>query len=324
MTEPQSAGHSEPADDQPPDGQPGQGQDAGSPAAAPPPGSWHFPPQPVPPYDPAAATQPATQPYGPPGPPLPPYPEPGQQYAMPPPPPYAQQPYGAPPPPPYAQQPHGAPQQPYGVPPYGAPPQPYGTQYPPYPAGSGGPAGPEPDLAGRWRRLLARIIDGLVLSVVLIPLSIPILRRPLDHLQQVTNQYPDLSVPGAQAAIARADGKLFGAFVIFTIVAAAIVFLYDWIQHARWGQTLGKRALRTRVVTAYGRAPINSAIAARRSAVYALVPAVPLLGGLFGLLNEMWCLWDPHRQCLHDKAARTVVVRTDLPAAGNWQQPAPW
>jgi uncharacterized RDD family membrane protein YckC len=203
-------------------------------------------------------------------------------------------------------------------------PQQYGPAYPSYPAGPGYQAGPEPDLAGRWRRLLARIIDGLVLSIVLIPLSIPLLSHPLDNLRQVTNRYPNLSAPGAQAAVARADGKVLGALAVFAVLAAVIAFLYDWPQHAKWGQTLGKRALRTRVVTAYGRAPISGSTAAKRSAVYALVPAVPVLGGLFGLLNEMWLLWDSRRQCLHDKVARTIVIRTDIPAAGTGQQPGPW
>jgi hypothetical protein len=37
-----------------------------------------------------------------------------------------------------------------------------------------------------------------------------------------------------------------------------------------------------------------------------------------GLLDPLWCLWDkPYRQCLHDKPAKTVVVKVD-PA----QQPA--
>jgi hypothetical protein len=27
-------------------------------------------------------------------------------------------------------------------------------------------------------------------------------------------------------------------------------------------------------------------------------------------------LWDPRRQCLHDKAARTVVVKKSTPAPG--------
>jgi uncharacterized RDD family membrane protein YckC len=212
------------------------------------------------------------------------------------------------------------PQPPYGM----APQNPYGTPYPPYATGAGYRPGPEPDLAGRWRRLLARVIDGLVLSVVLIPLSIAFVAHPLHRLQQVTNQYPDLSAPGAQAAVSRADTRLFGAWVLFSIVAALILFLYDWPQHATWGQTLGKRATRTRVVTAYGRSPINGATAAKRSAVYALIPAVPLLGGLFGLLNELWLLWDPRRQCLHDKAARTIVIRTDLPGSPGPQQQRPW
>jgi uncharacterized RDD family membrane protein YckC len=26
-------------------------------------------------------------------------------------------------------------------------------------------------------------------------------------------------------------------------------------------------------------------------------------------LDYLWMLWDPQRQCLHDKAARTIVVK---------------
>jgi uncharacterized RDD family membrane protein YckC len=38
------------------------------------------------------------------------------------------------------------------------------------------------------------------------------------------------------------------------------------------------------------------------------------VGGLFALINESWLLWDPRRQCLHDKAAGTVVVKKNAPA----------
>jgi uncharacterized RDD family membrane protein YckC len=27
-----------------------------------------------------------------------------------------------------------------------------------------------------------------------------------------------------------------------------------------------------------------------------------------GIINSLWCLWDPDRQCLHDKVADTIVV----------------
>jgi len=42
----------------------------------------------------------------------------------------------------------------------------------------------------------------------------------------------------------------------------------------------------------------------------AVVPLVGLLGWVYSLLDDLWPLWDGQRQALHDKAARTNVVRT--------------
>ena len=42
----------------------------------------------------------------------------------------------------------------------------------------------------------------------------------------------------------------------------------------------------------------------------ALVPLVGLLGSVYSLLDDLWPLWDGQRQALHDKVARTNVVRT--------------
>jgi hypothetical protein len=56
--------------------------------------------------------------------------------------------------------------------------------------------------------------------------------------------------------------------------------------------------------------------------VYALPALVPVAGGLFSLRNELWLLWDQQRQCLHDKAARTVVVKTHGPAGAAYPPPA--
>ena len=41
--------------------------------------------------------------------------------------------------------------------------------------------------------------------------------------------------------------------------------------------------------------------------------AIPLAGslvGIFSILDSLWPLWDDKRQALHDKAARTNVVRS--------------
>jgi uncharacterized RDD family membrane protein YckC len=35
--------------------------------------------------------------------------------------------------------------------------------------------------------------------------------------------------------------------------------------------------------------------------------------GFYGLLDALWCLWDPRKQTLHDKVGTTVVVNAEAP-----------
>ncbi|HEY2490286.1 MAG TPA: RDD family protein [Streptosporangiaceae bacterium] len=345
MTQPADNPGGQPAGDRSP-----QEQDAGTSASAPPPDSWHFPPaaQPNQPQPPAESTPPgqmppdAAQPRGP-QPPLasPPYGTPPPYGTLPPqsgaPPGYAPPRNGAPPgygpppqngappqygppyagPPQYSAPPYGTSPH-YGTPPPYAGPQPYATPYPTYPAGL--PVGPEPDLAERWRRLLGRLIDILVLTIVAAPIALAVLSHSFSQYQRIVNRYPDLNTPAAQAAVSKADGRLLGSWLVFACIVAVLSFFYDSIQHGLWGQTLGKRALGTRVVSADDRSKISGGTAAGRAAMYALIPVIPLVGTLFSLLNGLWLTWDRRRQALHDKAARTIVVKTSVPAPPG----SPW
>jgi uncharacterized RDD family membrane protein YckC len=204
----------------------------------------------------------------------------------------------------------------YPQPGYGQPYQPYSYQL----------AGKDPALAEWWRRLLARIIDGLILAVVFSPLWIPPWRTFFNAVAAIANRYPSgttlSTMPGARNAIATAEGHLVGKLVVVGLLYYLVAFLYDWIQHWAWGQTIGKRALGTRVVRDDGNPAVGAGRAAGRGAIYALTPLVPVVGGLFELVNELWLTWDPRRQCLHDKAAHTVVIKKDYqlsrPQAGTW------
>jgi uncharacterized RDD family membrane protein YckC len=100
--------------------------------------------------------------------------------------------------------------------------------------------------------------------------------------------------------------------LVISLVAMAVWFAYEVPAIAATGQTLGKRLLGIRVVTVDG-GPVGF----RRSIQRWIPQGAPLLlwGLLFvvQLLDAAWCLWDkPLRQCLHDKAARTVVVNAQL------------
>ncbi|MFD9124580.1 RDD family protein [Kitasatospora sp. NPDC059571] len=192
--------------------------------------------------------------------------------------PYGQQPpapgYGTPPP--YGQAGYGtAP----GAPGYGPPPA--GQQAWPLwltPPGqySGPPAPGTRILASAGDRFLARLIDTAVLLIPIIVVT---------------------SILGASVI-----GDVFAGLVIFGYEAAMLL-----TQH---GQTVGKKVMKLRVVdVASGGRPADNAFWIR-AAVYGLPGAVYCLGSLFQLLNCLWLLWDkPLQQCLHDKGAKTLVVK---------------
>ncbi|MCZ7431443.1 RDD family protein [Streptomyces sp. WMMC1477] len=173
---------------------------------------------------------------------------------------------------------------PYGGGPYG--PGPPG----PYPYGQPGPPTGMPPLASRGKRLLARIIDWLIVAI-------PVLL--------VTGlAFGTWTMDGDGGAY---DGGSFAQTVIYVLV----YFLYEGAMLTTRGQTLGKMAMSIRVgMLADGAVPAGNP-GWLRAAVYALPTVVPCLGFVFWLVNVLWCTWDePYHQCLHDKAAKTVVVQT--------------
>ncbi|MEV0277176.1 RDD family protein [Streptomyces sp. NPDC050610] len=200
-------------------------------------------------------------------------------------------PPSAPPPPPYdADAPAGGGGGPYGDGgggpyggngPYGGagPGNPYGDQF-----GAGNPLAGMPPLAGRGRRLVARIIDGLIVGI---PVSVIV----------------SLAVGGYNPT------KDTVKSTSMSVIIAIVYFVYEGLMLTSRGQTVGKRMMKIRVAMLE-----NGAIPAgrpgwARAATYSLPEIVPCCGFIFWLVNVLWCTWDkPYQQCLHDKAARTVVV----------------
>jgi uncharacterized RDD family membrane protein YckC len=107
-------------------------------------------------------------------------------------------------------------------------------------------------------------------------------------------------------------GQQFGLLAIGLVVAAA----YYLPQMVRWnGRTVGKRALRIRVVRASG-GPMTLGVAFVReilcktlgfglSVVSVFVPGIFLVE----LVDYLWVLGDDENRAVHDIAARTRVVR---------------
>jgi uncharacterized RDD family membrane protein YckC len=138
-------------------------------------------------------------------------------------------------------------------------------------------------LAEPSQRLVARLVDTLIVGVPLATAATEIFPRET-----------------AQTVVA-------------PIAFAAVFLVYEVVQLAIWGRTVGKRLTGIRVVSADGgRLPLSRALV--RSAIYALPPAarpVPVLNVLAAIfwLAEIGLLFEgEHRQALHDRAAGTLVV----------------
>jgi len=214
-----------------------------------------------------------------------------------------------------------------GLRPFGAGQQPPGQQgygQPGYgPANARGAFGlqsrRDPAIAGPWERLVASILDWLIIftASVLAFLS-PLLQLWRDW-QAIVGRYPNLYSPEAQAAIGSIsrDPATEHTVLYWFLGMFGIALAYYWVQHAAWGATLGKRALGTRVVTAADRAPIGVRAAGLRAGAFLVGPAAYLLlasplgylGGLLWLGDTGLSLFSSRVQCLHDRVAGTIVVR---------------
>ncbi|MFI9027379.1 RDD family protein [Streptomyces sp. NPDC053560] len=212
-------------------------------------------------------------------------------------------PYGGAPQGPAAGGPYGGGGPPPGGGPYGPPPgggpyggPPGGGPYGGAPYGGGDPYGaPDPlagmpPLAGRGRRLVARIIDAIIIGVP-VGLIMWFLVGGVDYT----------------ATSAGDSGKQ----TLVSGVTMLAYLVYEGVMLTTRGQTVGKMAMKIRVAMLENGAIPTPRAGWVRAAVYTLPEIIPCCGTIFWLLNVLWCTWDkPYQQCLHDKAARTVVVST--------------
>ncbi|MEU7936243.1 RDD family protein, partial [Microbispora bryophytorum] len=202
----------------------------------------------------------------------------------------------------YGQQP-GYGQQQYGQPGYGQPG--FGQ---PYPAAGPIPPGAPAPLAEWWQRLVARIIDGVIVGIPLAIITLVITGIVVT----------DASVDIASGVYNPGSGY-FLATLLTAILGGLVMVVYEFLMLRAQGQTLGKKAMGIKVVPVGGTLdagglPQDAALK-RAGVFYAFeflqwIPVISYLAYVGSLLNVLWLLWDkPLHQALHDKVANTVVVK---------------
>ncbi|MEO1065158.1 MAG: RDD family protein [Actinomycetota bacterium] len=147
---------------------------------------------------------------------------------------------------------------------------------------------PGSPLAPLWRRLVAQVLDSLIL---------------------VGPAFVILTVVGVDVDLEAGEIESGDRLLVAVAVIVALVVAYQTVLIARRGATIGKAAAGVRVV----RADDGSIPVWDRSLLRALVPqgagAVPVIG--LALVSAVYgaALFDRHRRGIHDLAAGTIVVR---------------
>ncbi|MEV5321106.1 RDD family protein, partial [Streptomyces sp. NPDC052687] len=155
--------------------------------------------------------------------------------------------------------------------------------------------------AGLGKRLVARLIDTVVVAGVTAVAAVPLGARALDHIQEKVDQ---AKLSGQTVTVWLLDGttSMYLGIILGVLMVAGI--LYEALPVAKWGRTLGKRLMGLEVRDIEAHEPPAFGAALCRWLVY----SVPGMLGV-GLVGVLWCLFDkPWRQCWHDKAARTFVA----------------
>lgn len=159
-------------------------------------------------------------------------------------------------------------------------------------------------MADRGDRLLARIIDGAIFLATFVPLILAAV------LKMAELQIAGKPIPAGEGS--QGEGSQIGFIILASLGVLLPMALigYQWYLLATTGQTIGKRAMKIKIVRSSG-APVDFGRAvALRNWVVAAIGLVP--GGSLVQLVDALLILRESQQCLHDNIADTKVVKKPL------------
>lgn len=133
-------------------------------------------------------------------------------------------------------------------------------------------------LASRGSRLSAAMLDGLAWGLIFVPFG-------------AATVLTEVMVP---------------LFIIAGVAALGLIGLnLTWLH--RYGQTVGKRALKIRIVRFDGADADLARLIFLRSMLPGMIGAIPFVGGFFSIINILF-IFRSDQRCIHDLLADTKVV----------------
>lgn len=162
-------------------------------------------------------------------------------------------------------------------------------------------------LAERGTRLWAASIDGILISIPLLPVMVVGIYYGVQTQMGIARAGGD-SVPQFPSIGASELTVFLAGAGVLGFLGALGIAVYQWVLISRTGQSLGKKWTGIRIERVDGtRVDFGSGVF-MRNWLPKLIGAVPYLGAIFHLLDCLFIFRDD-RRCIHDHIAGTRVVR---------------
>lgn len=168
---------------------------------------------------------------------------------------------------------------------------------------------------GFWMRLVARIIDGLVLAIpsVLVLLTCVVLFLGPTLISALFAALSE-GTPGIEKLDQVSPFVVIGAILTAVVVNLGLQALYECFMVTRFGATLGKLAMGLTIVTLQGeRLRLRQSLLRfglyQGVTILGVIPLVGILASVYALVDAIVLGTDARKQSLHDRFAKTLVVK---------------
>jgi uncharacterized RDD family membrane protein YckC len=160
------------------------------------------------------------------------------------------------------------------------------------------------ELSGWWRRVFARVVDGILLEVLVTLVAWPF----ISDFFRAVRTYADQAVLAQQVGQPLPDPSDLNATLVATmakllLVALVVSTVYECGFLKAFGATPGKMALGIEVRLCARPGPMSWGTVLLRWFGRLVCGLIPFC------LDALWPLWDPRRQAIHDHVADTQVCR---------------
>lgn len=207
-------------------------------------------------------------------------------------------------------------------PPYGAP-----RPRSPYAYGPARPTTPDGQpLSGWWRRVVARIVDGIIVGIITVIVSY----GSYDSARSAMEGWMDDVMQTVQAGSTQTPpipDAVLRYITIVSLVSFVLYGLYEVLLLSRTGSTPGRRLVNisVRMRDQPGPPPMGAMLqrylVKEGPVLVGLLPLIGFVASIFMLVNYLWPLWDADNQALHDKVAKTNVALGQQPRPGGERRP---